>query len=189
LQNPEGVFVDGSGNIYIADESNNRIRKVDTNGIITTVAGSGNTLFFGDGGPATDAGLYWPTGVFVDGSGNIYIADRLNNRIRMVNSNGIIATVAGNGSKGFSGDGGPATDASLSSPHNIVVDAAGNIFIADFSNNRIRKVDANGIISTVAGDGIEGFSGDGGPATDASLNSPEGLFGQTIQHIYQISSA
>ena len=175
LSSPQSVFVDGLGNIYIVDAGNYRIRKVDTSGIISTVPLDGLVGFSGDGGPATDAKLFTPRGVFVDGSGNIYIADMNNGRIRKVDTSGIISTVAGNGTFGFSGDGGPATDASLFNPLGVSVDGSGNIYIADMNNGRIRKVDTSGIISTVAGNGTFGFSGDGGPATDASLFNPLGV--------------
>ena len=168
LDGPEGVAVDGSGNLYIADTCNNRIRKVSATGIITTVAGNGSAGYSGDGGPATSAQLSLPAGVAVDGSGNLYIADSGNNRIRKVSATGIITTVAGNGSPGYSGDGGPATSAQLNQPAGVAVDASGNLYIADSSNNRIRKVSATGIITTVAGNGFDGYSGDGGPATSAA---------------------
>ena len=172
---PTGVAVDGAGNLFIADRNNNRIRKVDTSGIITTVAGNGISGFSGDGAPATSAGLALPNGVAVDGSGNFFIADRANQRIRKVDPSGIITTVAGNGTLRFSGDGSPATSASLSGPNGVALDGAGNLFIGYQFNNRIRKVDTSGIITTVAGDGFGGFSGDGGPATSASLREPFGV--------------
>ncbi len=184
LNNPRGVFVDVSGNIYIGDTNNHRIRKVDTSGIINTVAGNGTFAFSGDGGPATSASLNVPFGVFVDGSGNIYIADQNNHRIRKVDTSGIISTVAGNGTAGFSGDGGPATSASLNNPLGVFVDGLGNIYTAEFVNHRIRKVDAAGNISTVAGNGAAGSSGDGGQATNASLNGPHGVFVDVSGNIY-----
>jgi sugar lactone lactonase YvrE len=174
LVNPWGVAVDGAGNLFIADTSNNRIRKVTVDGIITTVAGTGTRGFSGDGGPATSAQLSVPEGVAVDGAGNLFIAEFNNQRIRKVTAAGIITTVAGTGISGFSGDGGPATSARSSSANGVVVDGAGNLFIAD-GNNRIRKVTAAGIITTVAGTGILGFSGDGGPATSAQLSFPYGV--------------
>jgi DNA-binding beta-propeller fold protein YncE len=139
---PYGVAIDASGNIYIADTSNNRIRKLTlSTGKITTVAGSGAYGFSGDGGAATAAQLYMPTGVAVDSAGNIYIADFGNNRVRMVTSStGNISTVAGNGTAGFSGDGGAATSAALYRPAGVSVDASGNLYIADTNNNRVRVV-------------------------------------------------
>ena len=184
LRNPHGVAVDGAGNLFIADTYNHRIRKVDTSGTITTIAGSGSTGlarggFNGDGGPATAARLYGPTGVAVDGAGNLYIADRDNNRIRKVDTSDIITTIAGNGPSGdhgsYGGDGGPAFDAQLYLPYGVAVDGGGNLFIADTANDRIRKVDSTGTITTIAGTGEYGFSGDGGPAAEAQLRRPSGV--------------
>jgi sugar lactone lactonase YvrE len=176
LDNPMGVAVDAAGNLYIADMFNHRIRKVDPNGIITTVAGSGIPgSYIVDGTPATQAMLQYPEGVAVDTSGNLYIAAAGNDRILKVNSNGIITIAAGNGSTDYGGDGGPATEAMLNWPGGVVVDASGNVYIADSGNNLIRKVDANGIITTVAGTGDSGYSGDGGPAPLAMLNYPQGV--------------
>ena len=169
---PAAVAVDRAGNLYIADTGSNRIRRV-SNGVVTTVAGNGTLGFKGDNGPAISAQLYTPTGVAVDPAGNLYIADTFSNRIRRVSS-GVITTVAGNGTAGFSGDNGPATFAQLSAPKSIAVDSAGNLYIADTSNNCIRKV-SNGVITTVAGNGTSGFSGDNGPATGAQLSAPAGV--------------
>src|SRR5439155_418716 len=151
---------------------------VAATGIIHTVAGNGNFGFSGDGGPAPDAELVTPSGVFVDISGNIFIADTGNARIReVVAATGIIQTVAGNGTNGYSGDGGPATSATINVPSDVYADSAGNLFVADSFNNRIRKVvAATGDIQTVAGNGIADFSGDGGLAASAALHSPEGVF-------------
>jgi sugar lactone lactonase YvrE len=178
LSSPLGVAVDGSGNVFIADTFNARIRKVTPQGFITTVAGSGMAGFSGDGGPATAAELFGPYSVAVDALGNLFIADTDNNRIREVTPQGIISTVAGYGSgtygsHGFSGDGGPATAAELNFPYGVAVDALGNLFIADTENSRIREVTPEGVISTVAGGGY--YLGDGGPATAAELNSPMGI--------------
>jgi sugar lactone lactonase YvrE len=164
------VAVDASGNIYFADMQNSRIRKVSTTGIITTVAGNGSPGYSGDGGPATAAQLNVAADVAVDTGGNLYIADQFNRRIRKVATSGIITTVAGNGSRGYFGDGGPATAAGLVYPNGVAVDATGNLYIAD--DNRILKVSTSGIITTVAGDGIPGFSGDGGAAINSKLDSP-----------------
>jgi sugar lactone lactonase YvrE len=172
LNLPCGVAVDSSGNLYIADTDNERIRKVAANGIITTVAGKGAAGYSGDGGPATNASLNLPYGAALDAFGNLYIADRSNNRIRKVAANGIITTVAGNGSGTYAGDGGPATNASLDYPIGAAFDAAGNLYVADSGNNCIRKADTNGIITTVAGNGSGTYAGDGGAATNASLNYP-----------------
>ena len=175
LSGPRAVALDGAGNLYIADTENHRIRKVDTAGTITTVAGTGTRGFSGDGGSATSAGLNRPSGVAVDGAGNLYLADKNNHRIRKVDASGTITTVAGTGDEGFSGDGGPATSALLNRPWAIALDRAGNLYITDIRNIRIRKVDTSGTITTVAGTGTAGFSGDGGPATNAQLSSPMGV--------------
>ena len=178
LHNPRGVVLDAAGNLFIAEVSNNRIRRVDAaTGIITTVAGNGFSGFSGDGGPAASARLRFPRELALDAAGNLFFADKGNHRIRRVDAvTGIITTVAGNGLFGFSGDGGLAIDASLFDPFGVALDAAGNLFIAGASNNRIRRVDAaTGIITTVAGNGFSGFSGDGGPATSARLAFPTGV--------------
>ena len=192
--NPRGIFVDGAGNIYIGQIGGgvlHQVRKVDANtGIITTIAGTGGPGFSGDGGPATQASLNFPLGVFVDGLNNIYIADSNNHRVRKVDARtGIITTVAGNGTAGFSGDGGPATQASLSSSRRIFVDSLGNIYISDDGNRRVRKVDANtGVITTVAGNGAAGFSGDGGPATEARLSGVVHVFVDKSGNLYIVTT-
>jgi uncharacterized protein (TIGR03437 family) len=186
LNFPIGVAVDGSGNIYICDNGNLRIRKLTAaTGVITTIAGNGILGFGGDGGPGTSAQLNTPQNVAVDKDGNVYISDFGNNRIRKVNaSDGVITTVAGIGTAGFSGDGGPATQAQLNSPNNVSVDKDGNLIICDPGNNRIRKVAAaTGVISTIAGRG-QGFGGDGGPATDALLNVPVGAVVDQADNLY-----
>jgi sugar lactone lactonase YvrE len=233
LNKPSGVAVDRLGNLYIADAGNCRIRKVSPTSIITTVAGNGTQGSSGDGGPATSAELYFPQGVTVDRSGNLYIADRVvrkvspagmiataagsgkgygpsgdggaatsarlydaervaldglgnlyiadvdgnptteDSRIRKVSPVGVITTVAGGGSS--RGDGGPATNAQLFRPSDVAVDGSGNLYISDADSCRIRKVSPAGIITTVAGNGDRGYSGDGGPATGAELLEPTGL--------------
>jgi trimeric autotransporter adhesin len=180
LSNPFSIAIDTSGNMYIADTLNNRIRMVSTlTGIISTVAGIGSFGYSGDGGPATLAALSAPSSVAVDVSGNIYIVDSdINNyRVRMVmRSTGVMSTIAGIGSAGYSGDGGLATLAALNSPSSVAVDASGNVFIADTNNYRIRVVmKISGIISTVAGTGLYGSSGDGGLAISALLSYPHGV--------------
>ena len=230
LNNPLGIAVDSAGNVFIADSTNNRIRKVSSDGIITTVAGDGTPGSSGDGGPAITAQLLVPGGVAVDGAGNLFfaqggrsmtetggirkvspdgiittvavtssqavfysrslaadkagnlfIADAVNGRVRKLSSDGMITVVAGNGSQGYSGDGGPAINAQLFNPNAVALDSLGNLFIADYANQRIRKVDSGGTITTVAGtgqglfEGPGGYSGDGGPAIAAQLNGPSGV--------------
>jgi len=170
------LAVDNLGNVFIADTSNNRIRKVNTNGIITTFAGTNFPGFSGDGGAAANARLSSPSGVAVDHFGNVFIADLNNARIRKVNTNGIITTFAGNGTNGFYGDGGPATNAEIkgsgSYPFGLCFDIWGNLYIADAGNSRVRKIDTNGIITTIAGNAGFGYFGDGVPATNTSLTIP-----------------
>jgi uncharacterized protein (TIGR03437 family) len=175
LSHPNGVALDRSGTPYIADTVGNTVRKVSAGGTITRVAGTGAAGFSGDGGAAADAALNTPIGVALDAAGNLYIADTMNQRIRRVGTDGKITTVAGNGSAGFYGDGGAATDASLNRPQQVTLDSGGNLYIADTFNHRIRKVTPDGAIRTIAGNGIARDSGDGGPATAASLNYPKGI--------------
>ncbi len=175
---PAGTMVDTAGNIYIADYANARIRKVSqATGVITTIAGTGDTLFAGDGGAATDASLYDPTALALDASGNLYIADQSHHRIRMINiTTGIITTIAGNGIGGYSADSVAATASSLYYPSGLAFDTTGNLIIADWQNHRIRKVDmATGIITTIAGTGTSGYTGNGGAATAARLYRPSGV--------------
>ena len=171
-----GIRFDRSGSLYVADFYNNRIRRIDQHGIISTAAGIGPALglpgsFTGDGGPALSAQLNRPSNIAFDNEGNLYIADTNNNRIRKVDQNGLITTFAGNGTAGFSGDGGPALAAQLSLNNSdafvyigMAIDNDGNLYIADNKNSRIRKIDRQGIITTIAGNGVQGVSGDGGPA-------------------------
>lgn len=175
LNFPTRVSLDASGNLYIADSGNARIRKIDVGGVITTVAGTGGSGYAGDGGPAIGAKLFEPIDMAVDPSGNVYISDYVNNRIRKVDAGGVITTYAGIGIAGFSGDGGPATAANIYEPSGIVLDAAGNLYFSDLANFRVRKISAGGIITTVAGNGSPGYNGDGIPATSAKLWFPEGL--------------
>ena len=184
LDGPWGMAVDGSGNLYIADQGNSRVRKVDGAGTITTVAGTITTGFSGDEGPATSAELFYPEGVAVDGSGNLYIAEHSNERVRKVNGSGTITTVAGTGTAGFSGDGGSATAARFNAPYAVAVDGSGDLYIADYFNQRVRKVNGSGTITTVAGIGSAGFSGDGGSATSAQLNGPIGLAVDGASNLY-----
>jgi trimeric autotransporter adhesin len=183
----EGVTTDSAGNLYIADWTNNVIRKVTAaTGVITTVAGNGTSGFAGDGGAATSAELKGPTGIAVDNAGNLYIADQANNRIREVAAaTGVITTVAGSGTQGFSGDGGQATSAAIYSPTDLTFDSAGNLYISDNANNRIRKVTiATGVITTVVGNGTAGFTGDGAAATSAELDAPAGLAFDSAGNLY-----
>ena len=174
VNNPWGVSVDNAGNLLIADQGNRRIRKVDTNGTITILAGKGTANFSGDGGAATNAGM-WPQGVAADAFGNCFVLDTPYNRIRKVDTNGTITTVAGNGNYAYTGDGGPATNAAIAYPISIWAAAGGNLFIAQQSSPCIRKVEVNGIISTIAGNGTSGDAGDGGLATNALILAPGGV--------------
>jgi sugar lactone lactonase YvrE len=180
-----GLAVDEAGNLFIAESGAiDRVRRVSPAGIITTVVGSGKDTFSGDGGPATRAGVQ-PVDVIVDSADNLYISDLPNNRIRKVSASGIITTVAGGGSPADGvGDGGPATSARLNKPAGIAVDARGNLFIADYGNHRVRMVNLAGTISTVAGTGIAGFAGDGGPAAAAQLNLPYDVAADDAGHLY-----
>lgn len=172
LNSPYAVAVDAAGALYIADTFNDRIRKVGSGGMIATVAGGAGRGYSGDGGPATAAQLNWPSGLALDSSGNLYVADSYNYRIRLLSRDGTIRTVAGTGRNTFSGDAGPAVATPLSLPLGVAVDAAGNLYIADSGNSRVRKVDAVGTLRTLAGNGNYRFSGEGGQATAASLNRP-----------------
>ncbi len=172
LNTPQGIAVDTSGNLYIADYTSACVRKITPAGIISTYAGTGTPGYSGDGGSATVAKLQRPGFVAIDDSGNLYISDRFEHRIRKVNSFGIISTYAGTGTPGYSGDGGLATAAQIDNPDGLVVDNTGNLYFADALNNRIRKITPSGIISTIAGNGVAGFSGDGTIATSAELNTP-----------------
>jgi uncharacterized repeat protein (TIGR01451 family) len=176
LNAPQAVAVDSVGNVYVSDTSNNRIRQITTAGNLITVAGTGAFGYNGDGTPATNFRVYNPQGIAVDATGNVYIADAANARIRKLDTTGAISTVAGSASGGFSGDGGPATSARLASPSGVAVDSVGNIIIADTNNHRVRIVDKRtGNIISVSGSAPPGFSGDGGPAVAAKLDMPWGV--------------
>jgi trimeric autotransporter adhesin len=179
LDDPERVAVDSSGSVYFTD--GNTIRKV-SGGIITTVAGNGTEGYSGDNGPAINAQLNSLRGVAVDTSGNIYVADAGNSRIRKI-SNGIITTIAGNGTAGYGGDNGPAVGAQLNGPNGVAVDANGSVYVADTDNSRIRRI-SNGIITTIAGNGTAAYGGDGGPAVSAKLNWPSGIAVDAAGNVY-----
>ena len=175
LMFPAGLAIDSSGNLYIADFGDNRVRKVAANGIISTFAGTGTEGYSGDGVPAASAQLTRPAGLAIDSAGNVFIADSGNDMVRKISTNGVITTVAGNGYSGYYGDGSPAVVASLSTPLGVAVDSSGNLFIADHDYNVVRKVSAAGIISTVAGTTTDGFSGDGSAAINATLSAPQSV--------------
>jgi sugar lactone lactonase YvrE len=189
LSFPLGLAFDASGNLYIADSSNDVIRILTTDGNISTFAGNNTRGYSGDSLPATAAQLYSPTGIVVDTSGDVFFSDSGNHAIREVASNGIIITVGGNGSPGYSGDGGYIGGARFNYPKGLAMDTAGNIYIADFGNSAIRKIAAsNGAVTTVAGTSA-GFSGDGGPATAAQLAFPEGVAVDSSANLYIADSA
>jgi len=183
LNDPFGLALDASGNLYIADQLNHRIRKMAPDGTITTVAGNGTQGYSGDNGAATSATLSYPCGVAVDSAGNLYIADSGNHVIRKVTASGTISTVAGSNSAGYSGNGGSATKAELKDPIAVAVDSAGNLYIADSGNHSIRKV-AGGTISAVAGNGSQGYAGDNGAATGALLSNPQGMVLDAAGNLY-----
>ncbi len=189
LHHPVGIAVDKLGNVLIADQYNSRIRKISTSGTITTIAGDLGPYggFAGDGGQATNAELDLPEEITLDATGNLFITDYQNSVIRKVNTSGIISTVVGFGPyTGYSGDGGQATAAELNSPNSVALDGFGNLYIADASNNRIRKVNTSGVISTIAGSGAYGYSGDGGSAMSAELSSPQGVVVDNANNVYII---
>ena len=188
LEQPEGIVVDPAGNLYIADAANHRVRKVTPAGAISTVAGTGHQGFSGDHGPATAAQLNQPYGLALDMAGNLYIADYGNQRVRAIGTNGNITTVAGDGPSGTYADGGPATAALLLGPHDLATDAAGNLYISELLGHRVRQVAPGGKISTVAGIGIAGYGGDGGPATAAQLDQPAGLALDGAGNLYIVDS-
>ena len=199
------VAADRAGEVFAACSGGfatlDTVCEISPDGTIRTVAGNGTFGFSGDGGPATSAQLAYSDGVALDSAGNLYIADTQNHRIRRVTPDGIISTIAGSSATtsnmgccspspgGFSGDGGPAIDAQLSFPMDVAADSAGNVFIADWGNNRIRKVSPDGIIRTIAGHGIQGYSGDGGPAARASLSGPVALAVDGAGNVYVVDAA
>lgn len=181
LNQPSGIAVDANTVLYIGDTLNSRVRKVSSSGVITTIAGNGMYKFGGDGGPASAGLLNQPGDVAIDSHGNIYISDSLNHRVRRIDATGAISTIAGNGIAGFSGDGGTATRASLDKPIGLALDSSGNLFIADYNNNRVRKVSTSGAITTAVGGGNQG---DGAPATQAALQYPEFLAFDSSGNLY-----
>jgi hypothetical protein len=186
MHTPDQIAVDASGNFYFADENNYVIRKISSAGIITTIAGTGTAALTTtpSGVPATSTDLQWPSGAAVDASGNVFICD--NGWIRKISTAGILTTIAGTGTPGYSGDNGPATAAQLADPSHLSFDPSGNLYFADFTNNCIRKINATGIISTVAGKGPSsgGFSGDNGPATNAQLLKPRDVTFDAAGNMY-----
>jgi sugar lactone lactonase YvrE len=168
------VAVDATGNVYLADYQNSRIRRVATNGTITTIAGNGTAGYSGDGGAATSAQISYPLGIATDASGTVYFTEYGACRIRRIALDGVISTVAGT-TCGYSGDNGPATSAQIGAPVSLTVDGSGNILFSEYFYNRIRRIDTAGVITTIAGTGAAGSTGDGGPATAATLNQPWGV--------------
>ena len=181
LRGPHGIAVDTNGSLYVADTGNNRIRRV-SNGVITTISGTGVSGSLGDGGLATSAQLFNPWGITLDAAGSIYVTEWVGYRIRKI-ANGVISTIAGTGVGGFGGDNGPATGAQLDRPKGIAFDTSGTLYVADFGNHRVRKI-AGGVISTVAGNGTAGFSGDGGTATNAQLYAPTAVSVDASGNLY-----
>ena len=182
LYQPSDIAIGKNGDVYVADIYNNAVRRISTNGIISTFAGGGS--MFGDGGPATNAVLSSPTGLAIDTSGNVYIADFSHNRVRVVNTSGIISTFAGNGVATFGGDHGQATAAQLFNPSAIATDKKGNVFIAEQANYRVRMVNAAGVITTLAGLGTYGPGGDGDSAWRAQFMTPWGLAVDGLGNVY-----
>lgn len=183
LDYPTGVAVDAEGNIYISDMFNNRIRKVTRDGYIQTIAGTGEKGYGGDGGPASAAKLAHPMGLAVDEHGNVYVADRENNRVRQITPEGTIRTVIGGGRRGPRGDG-PALSIKLNFPHGVAVGGDGILYVADTFNHCVRRLDPDGIVRSVAGTGKQEFVGDEGPAAHAGLAAPDSLAIDAHGNIY-----
>ena len=181
---PQGLALDQNGNLYISDPDDNRIRKVSTTGIITTFAGTGTAGFSGDGGPATQAMLYFPQGIAFDSKGDLIIADRVNNRLRMVTPDGTISTIAGDGTRSSTGNGGTASAAGLNQPFAVATDTTGDIFLIETGGKTVRQINPGGIITAVAGNGQTGFGGDGGPAIQATLGDADGLAVDSTGNLY-----
>ncbi len=179
IHDPNFLALDNLGNLFILDATNKRVRKINAAGIITTYAGNGTQIYPGDGLPATSVGFMSPFGICIDKNRNMYVSDAGNNVIRKIDTSGIITTIAGSGASGFSGDTGPAILAQLNNPYGLAIDTLGAIYLADAGNNRIRKIDTSGIINTIAGNGLTGYAGDGGPATSAVF-SIYGLWGLAV---------
>ena len=186
LKHPTDVKIDAKGNTYIVDQGNEVIRKINAAGIITTIAGEGDPGYFGDGGPATLAAINVPTGIAVDKTGNLYIADTHNGLIRKVDTNGIISTIAGSYNQpGYTGNGGPASAARITDPTYMAIDTADNLYFTDHLNNAVRMIShSTGIIITVAGNTIKGYNGDGGPGPAAQLNDPRGIYLDTYGNLF-----
>ncbi|MDE0104869.1 MAG: hypothetical protein OXN89_21030 [Bryobacterales bacterium] len=184
LSSPSGLAADRAGNLYVADLYNYRIRRIDSSGMITTIAGTGQREHSGDGGKATEASLQGPSSLAFDRSGNLYIAGYYEHRVRRIDPDGIITTVAGTGKQGDRGDGGPTVEALLDGPSGLATDRDGNLFVSDWGNHRVRKIDRAGVITTVAGIGSIGSRGDRGPAVLAQLFHPDGLAADRARNIY-----
>ena len=188
LDFPRSVAVDPDGNVYVAHPRSHRVRKIDTSGLISTLAGNGEDGDSGDGGPATDAELCFPSGVATDAAGNVYVADRCSHRVRKIDTDGVISTVAGNGSPGGGGDGGPAIEAQLAFPAAVAADPSGTLYVAEGGSHRVRKVSVDGVITRFAGTGRPGYSGDGGLAARARLANPAGVATDAAGNVYVADS-
>ena len=184
LNRPNAIAVDADGNLFVGEYSGYRVRKIDTLGTITTIAGIGSKGGAGDGGPATAAQFNFISGLAVDGRGNVYVSDMNEARIRRIAPDGTIATIAGTGSGGYSGDGGPAFEAQITTPGGLALDLAGNLFLTEFWAGRLRKIDPEGIITTIAGTGEQRSTGDMGLATDAALDRPRNLAAGSDGRLY-----